>query len=266
MSAPLVFVREGRTLPFVPVTMQALRAISDAAPPRRLAYARSMYLALLEHANEQRGDRAALSRKALGERTGCSPDLISDLAPILVKACVIEVHERHHAGQRLENEWVIVEPPENRTPMATSHDPLGAQPQQSLRREEGTTRENPLSPTTPANDRGSTDDLPILEVWAHYQATFPKGAAQRTLEDTRTKIIARALAVRPLDTVLRAITGLAASKHHRDGGYTDIRYALKGKPREGESDEARIDMMAAKCKPRLAAPMQKKTDAWAPTL
>lgn len=265
MSAPLVFVREGRTLPFVPVTMQALRAISDAAPPRRLAYARSMYLALLEHANEQRGDRAALSRKALGERTGCSPDLISDLAPILVKACVIEVHERHHAGQRLENEWVIVEPPESRTPLATSHDPLGAQPQQSLENNKKNREEPPVSPICPEIYDGA-EKGEIATVWAHYQTEFPKGAPQRSLDGTRTRIIERALKVRPKTTVLAAITGLAASKHHRDGGYTDIRYALKGKPREGESDEARIDMMAAKCKPGRADPMKKRSDAWAPSL
>lgn len=145
MSA-LVFVREGRTLPFVPVTAAALEALAAAVPARRLAYARSLYLALLELANENRADRAAVTRKELGERSGCSRDLVSDLRPMLEAAGVVRVHERTHGGQVLEHEWVIVEPEapvdggaEDRTPVAGSHDPRGAQPQRSI---EG--REQPL--------------------------------------------------------------------------------------------------------------------------
>lgn len=123
-------------------------------------------------------------------------------------------------------------------------------------------REDPLPPS-PASESGSTERLDVLEVWAHYQATFPKGASQRSLDPTRRRVIERALKVRSVETVLRAITGLSRSKHHRDGAWTDIRYALKGKPREGESDEGRIDMMAAKAGGPSRAPMRKKSDPWA---
>lgn len=260
MSAPLLFVREGRTLPFVPVTMQALSAIAGAASARRLAYARSMYLALLEHANEHRDDRAALSRKELGERTGCSPDLISDLAPVLVEARVIKVHERHHAGQRLENEWVIVEPPENRAPLATSHDPLGAQPQRSdVEVKNGV--DAPISPT---------DE--IGEVWQHYDATVAKpNRLRRQLGDTEKRIIRTALSVRPKAEVLRAIDGLGRSPHHngendRSKKYLELRYALRGNSQKGETPEQRIDMMcevAAAPTPAAALePLIKQGDAW----
>lgn len=148
MSSPLLFARDGRRLPFVPVTLAALAAIAAAAedaPGRRLAYARSLYLALLELANEGRGDRVPVSRKVLGERSGCSRDLVSDLRPLLEAAGVVVVRERAHHGQTLEHEWVVVEPaaagvPEDRTPVAGSHDPpvaarqdpRGWEPQRSL--------------------------------------------------------------------------------------------------------------------------------------
>jgi hypothetical protein len=134
MSAPLVFVRDGRTLPFVPITTAALDALSTI-PRRRRAYARSLYLALLELANEARGDRADVSRRTLGERAGCSRDLVSDLAPLLMEAGVVEVRERFHDNARMENEWVVVEPPaapdtgcEAGPPVAASLDPRGCEP------------------------------------------------------------------------------------------------------------------------------------------
>lgn len=139
MSSPLVFVRDGRTLPFVPVTAAALVAITQHVPTRRLAYARSLYVALLELANEGRGERVAVTRKALGERSGCSRDLVSDLRPLLEQAGVVRIHERAHAGQVLEHEWEVIEPAApsdggavERTPVADSHDPHGYEPRLSL--------------------------------------------------------------------------------------------------------------------------------------
>lgn len=123
MSAPLIFVRDGRTLPFVPVTTAALDAIRAGVPAKRLAPARSLYLALLELANEGRGDRVASSRKALGEHAGMSRDLVTDLGPLLQAAGVVEIVAQHHGGQRLENEWIVVEPDE-RTPRPTATTPV----------------------------------------------------------------------------------------------------------------------------------------------
>jgi hypothetical protein len=127
MSSPLLFVRDGRTLPFVPVTAAALEAIAAHTPSRRRAYARSLYMAVLELANEARADRVPVSRKTLGERSGCSRELVSDLRPMLEAAGVVVVHERTHAGATLEHEWVAVEPdpqpPEERAPVPARHDP-----------------------------------------------------------------------------------------------------------------------------------------------
>jgi hypothetical protein len=125
MSSPLIFVRDGRSLPFFPVTQAALDAIRHAittSPPaaghaKRLPQARSLYLAILELANELRGAEVPASRKRLGELAGMSRDLVSDLRSLLERAGVVRVEERDHEGQRLENVWIIVEP----TPVAASH-------------------------------------------------------------------------------------------------------------------------------------------------
>lgn len=125
-----MFVRNGRTLPYVPVTLAALRAIDAVVPQRRKAYARSLYLALLDLANEAQGDRAAVTRRELGERAGCSREMVSDLRPLLEQAGVVVVYERQHGGQTLEHEWCVIEPgqvidaqPETTTPVPARHDP-----------------------------------------------------------------------------------------------------------------------------------------------
>ena len=130
-----MFVRDGRTLPFVPVTTAALEAIRAACAdqPRRLGYARSLYLALLELANAARESRVALSRKTLGAQAGCSPELITDLRGLLEAAGVVVVHERVFDNQRLENEWVVIEPGLSDPPAAQTGPPA-AQAERSQER------------------------------------------------------------------------------------------------------------------------------------
>lgn len=119
MSSPLIFVRDGRSLPYFPVTQAALdairRAIADSPPAaghsKRLAVARSLYLALLELANSQRGHEVAASRRTLGDMAGMSKDLVSDLRSLLERAGVVRVEERQHEGQQLEHVWTVTEPP-----------------------------------------------------------------------------------------------------------------------------------------------------------
>jgi hypothetical protein len=202
MSAPLIFVRDGRTLPFVPVTQAALAAIAERVPVRRRAYARSLYLALLELTNEARDVRAEVSRKRLGERAGCSPDLVSDLSPLLVEAGVVEVHERMHGGERQANEWVVVEPsgsPDPRgsqplPPVAASHDRGGSQPRQQ--REQETTTENTAARTRAHEVPPDFPDhlrQPLAEVMAHL--TF--AAEARGAPAPSAGAVARAMVKRP---------------------------------------------------------------------
>jgi hypothetical protein len=85
---------------------------------------------------------------------------------------------------------------------------------------------------------------PINIVWAHYQTTIP-GADKKRLTPKVERVIRAALEVREIPMLLKAISGLGASEHHRDGGWIAIEYAI-GKVKKGESVEDRIDAMAAK--------------------
>jgi hypothetical protein len=84
-------------------------------------------------------------------------------------------------------------------------------------------------------------------VWAHYIKLF---GDRYQFNPKRKRIIDNALSVRPLDAVLRALDGLKTSKFHNGENdqrqtYLDIRYALSGNQRTGESIEERIDKMGA---------------------
>jgi biotin operon repressor len=116
MSA-LIFVRDGRTLPYIPVTIAALQAIRKTCEQRRaddtrrsFPHALATYMALLELANEDRSDRAAVSQKDIGERAGCSRSTVQGAISDLATAGVLDVHERHHGATRVENEYVVIEP------------------------------------------------------------------------------------------------------------------------------------------------------------
>lgn len=109
MSSPLVFVRDGRTLPFIPVTLAAMTAIREHTPKRR-PYAVTTYMALLEFANEDRTDRVAITQRDLVERVGASRSTVQGALGDLQSAGVLAVIERAHGNARIENEYVIVEP------------------------------------------------------------------------------------------------------------------------------------------------------------
>lgn len=134
MSA-LMFVRDGRTLPYVPVTIAAMAAIREQTPKRR-PYAVTTYLALLEFANENRADRVALSQREIVERVGASRSTVQAALIDLQAAGVLIVHERIHGNARVENEYVIVEPgsrgAESCTPARDTGDPRPSGKQGSL--------------------------------------------------------------------------------------------------------------------------------------
>lgn len=95
-------------------------------------------------------------------------------------------------------------------------------------------------------------------VWAHYLERFYAGArgTRPSFDPTRRSVVRNALRRRPLEIVLAAVDGLAASDFHNarreHAGrkrYTDISYALRARKGSGLSDEARIDEMAAAARP-----------------
>lgn len=109
MSSPLMFVRDGRTLPFVPVTLAAMAAIR-AAVSRRRPFAVATYVALLELANADRADRVSVTQRQLVEITGAGRTSVQQALADLQEAGVLVVQPRRHGLSRLENEYVVVEP------------------------------------------------------------------------------------------------------------------------------------------------------------
>jgi biotin operon repressor len=108
VSAPLIFVRDGRTLPFIPVSIAALRRIRASCEKR--VYATATYMALLELANEDRTDRIAITQKLLADRVGAGRTTVQAAITDLEQAGLLQITERNHGGQRLENEYIVVEP------------------------------------------------------------------------------------------------------------------------------------------------------------
>lgn len=227
-SSPLIFVRDGRTLPYFPVTHNALAAIEAAATARedepvRLAAARSLYLALLELANRDRSARVPASRRRLGELAGISRDLVSDVRLVLERAQVVRVVERFHENQQLEHEWLLCEPPESaeelpesrhplaeiRDPLAVSHDPLGALPHRLEEGEEELQEEDSL--------RSSSAREVERELFDYWREKTNHPQAKLT-DDRRRKLRARLREGYTSEQIRSAIDGAAQAPYINDVG------------------------------------------------
>jgi biotin operon repressor len=142
-TSPLLFARDGRTLPFIPVTVAAMRAIRERITQRR-PVAVATYMTLLELANEDRTDRVAVTQKELTQRVGAGRTSVQQALADLQDAGVLIVRERHHGGARLENEYVVIEPDQavsdTAPPPATRATPRSPDGQGSLATRAGVAR------------------------------------------------------------------------------------------------------------------------------
>lgn len=120
VNSPLVFVRDGRTLPFIPVTVAAVGAIRQV-DKRHRSYAGWTYINLLELANEGRSDRVAVTQREIVERVGAGRGTVQAALGHLQSVGVLLVEERFHGRGRQENDYVVVEPDTQQTapPLAT---------------------------------------------------------------------------------------------------------------------------------------------------
>lgn len=109
MTTPLVFVRDGRTLPFFPVTVAAMKAIDEHVTKRK-PYAIATYIKLIELANDDRTAQVAVTHRRLVLRTGASRSTVQRALKDLEAAGVLQIIERTHAGSRVENEYLLIEP------------------------------------------------------------------------------------------------------------------------------------------------------------
>ena len=152
MSSPLLFVRDGRTLPFVPVTIAALDAIrATCETPRaggeRRSYPHALatYMALLELANEARADRVAVTQRDLGEKAMASRSAVQAALGDLQDAGVVVKREQVHGRARIENEYVVVEPEQRSEAQETAPSPLSDAGVASDRRRSAGARPSPPS-------------------------------------------------------------------------------------------------------------------------
>jgi hypothetical protein len=138
----LMFVRDGRTLPFVPVTIAAMEAIR--ALPKRRPYAIATYMALLEFANEDRSDRVALAQREIVARVGAGRTTVQTALDDLQSVGVLRIVERVHGNARVENEYVVIEPSDE---------------SDTLARDTG----DPSPATRAANPRSTAVEVPSLD-------------------------------------------------------------------------------------------------------
>lgn len=80
-------------------------------------------------------------------------------------------------------------------------------------------------------------------VWAHYQEVIPNGRRYR-LDAARRRVIDAALELASVQECCEAITGLSRSDYHREHGYLDVSYALRGGGRNPRPDATILRMRA----------------------
>lgn len=83
---------------------------------------------------------------------------------------------------------------------------------------------------------------PVDEVWALYETLLRR--RKRKISSKERGWVSKAIKACGVEQVKLAVRGLAASEHHRSGGWTGIEYAVR--PKANETVESRITMMAAK--------------------
>lgn len=225
-------VHDRRKIPFFMVGKPDLQRLAKCGETRLLPYARSVYFALLELANDQRVDEVPASRADVALRAGVSVATLKRCVPLLVDAGLLTVREV--AGH--PNIWTLSDG-------EVGSDRAGGRFHES--RGAGLT-EPPLKETS---QEGKKEEVKTLsescaldQVWAHYQATMPNGSRCK-LDAARRLVITTALKVRSVEECCRAIDGLARSEYHA-GRYTDIKYALRGGG-HSPSPDTTIDRMAA---------------------
>lgn len=151
MNSPLVFSRDGRVLPYVPVTLASIGAMHaqsdiprEGGQKRNYPIALATYMALLVLANENRSDRTAISQGDLAAKAGTSRESVQRALGDLVEAGVVVLHKRSHSGLRIEHEYVVVEPPDTRIPAegdAASHRRNPSEKPSSMRQTDASMRQ-----------------------------------------------------------------------------------------------------------------------------
>jgi hypothetical protein len=124
-----VSVRDKRRLPFFIVTKAATKAIRDGIGGRRGQVALTIYVAVLECANDLRAeDCFEMPRKAIAARAMVTPDVLKEYLPELDRVHLIEATDQSLQGK--PTRWTLLDPPEvegegSATPPGVSAAPTG---------------------------------------------------------------------------------------------------------------------------------------------
>lgn len=232
-----------RVLPFFQVVKADVTALAERCEKRSdLPYARSVYMALLEIANDHRQEEGIrLTMSELSDRSGVSRAKLYQCVGILRTAGLVEVASGRDAGDA--NEWALLSAEgvsdEDRGVSTSETGGVSDRdtPIETVKKKEEKEQES-ASPEA----QQALLPAPRDEVWAHYRRRVPNGDRYQ-LTPARRRMIDKALKVRTIEECCRAIDGLFASDYHVKNGYTDIKYALGG--RATDEPDAVIDRWLA---------------------
>jgi hypothetical protein len=105
-----VTVRDKRRLPFVMVTKAAIETIRGRFDKRRGPTALSIYVALVECANDARSESFATPREEIARRGMVEIKAFERYAPELERLGLVRIESGKQAGQ--PNTWTLTDPPE----------------------------------------------------------------------------------------------------------------------------------------------------------
>jgi hypothetical protein len=203
-------VRDRRRLPFFQIVKRDLEVLAATCEHTtvRLSSVRSVYFALLESANDNRADKASLTRSALGEWAGVSPRTVHDAVEVLIEARLLEV-------VRVPNEanvWNLLTPEEGGNHRQGGNDCLtGWQP---LPPPMETTQEEEETPLPPKGGEEKAD--PVVVIFKHWQRVMISPKSR--LDPKRARLIKHALAEATVEECLQAIDGCFTSDYHMARG------------------------------------------------
>lgn len=255
-----MFVRDGRTLPFVPVTVEALEALravcatpraGDGPARRSYPHALATYMALLELANGRRTDRVAITQPDLAAHACASRSAIQRALGDLEEAGVLERREQVHGSGRIENEYVVIEPSKESAGsrlteavgVSEGSSPASARPSQPSAAQAKQPEERTKNGRAPATD---DEHRTVSDLFEHWQLRCNHPTSKPTRE-RRQKIAARLREGYTPDQIRAAIDGAARAPFVSDEGkrFDDLELIC----RTGSKLESFIDRAA----PPLAA-------------
>lgn len=253
-----VKVNDKRRLPFIMVTKAALTTIRERFDKRRAQTAMSVYIGIVECANDARSDSFELSRKDVAERAMVHIDALRTYVRELKDAGLIEVDNQDDNGRPsgLPTIWTLTDPP---SPLGVSEDGsqglgpapnplsseglgpaskggLGPAPNPLNREPKERKKEKPPLP----DGKGASpheNGLPpsvrsrVERVFDEWVCATERDAKKTVLTGERFRLIEKALVSHGAEACLKAVRNIghdpwARGANNRKRRFDDIKHAL----------------------------------------